>query len=611
MKKSLHPRYAFHHLLDNLTMLQKLMLLFLISVVLPLLMQNVFYYSDAESKINEQMEQRLTSSLNERASNINGSLSSILALSTRFYTNEALYKLIDTNYKNKLEYLITYQEQLLNALQNVSTYPQVSAISVYTNNITLFNSPYVRKLKRSDWNLETLGETIEDVSYIPIDASNNSPCLRVAVTTNTRVTTSNRSVSILRPMRNYAQYAFYNKALRIDINLPYLSSMLRNSDMFDNMMLVDSENRILASVNTYPELGAFQIFDEKDLKEGDILMKQPLKDFPSLSIYSIYNSNIISDAFAEMRIRTIAVALMSMAMAFLFMWLIAGNITRRLRLVVDQAGQIAKGNFIQIDAVWMGGDEIGKLARSTNEMSTQLQELIEQEYDARLRQTRLEREKAQANLLALQSQVDPHFMFNALECIRLKAMDKNEVETARMIKYMSRMFRHLIDWDEDLIYLRDDIKFLTEFLAIQKYRFDDEFDYTLNVSEAAENCLLPKLIIQPLVENACVHGVEAIATQRHVDITATVHDKMLHLIVSDNGGGMDQARLDALHAMLSGGEPLKGSVGLYNVYQRLKLYYGGTYTLSVSSRVGSGTCFSVEIPLRNSKEEFHVHDPIG
>lgn len=105
-------------------------------------------------------------------------------------------------------------------------------------------------------------------------------------------------------------------------------------------------------------------------------------------------------------------------------------------------------------------------------------------------------------------------MFNALESIRLKACVKGEIETAQMIKYMAKMFRNLIEWDDNIITVREEIAFLDEFLHIQEYRFEDEFSYEIHVQEEAYECKIPKMILQPLVENACVHGIHMAAPFR-------------------------------------------------------------------------------------------------
>lgn len=168
-----------------------------------------------------------------------------------------------------------------------------------------------------------------------------------------------------------------------------------------------------------------------------------------------------------------------------------------------------------------------------------------------------------------------------------------------MIKHMARMFRYLVDWQGDIVPLHQELKFLDEYLIIQKYRFGSEFQYSIDLDEAARECLLPKLILQPLVENACVHGVEATSNQKHVKVEVRAEGERLIMQVSDNGCGMTAERLEKVMAQLRSGEQTE-SVGLSNVYQRLLLYYQQDFRFDISSTPGQGTVCMVDIPVQRS-----------
>lgn len=591
-------------LLNYLTISQKMVLIFLGSVILPLAIQNSFYYSDTEKNIQSQIMQSLRSSLDDTTNKVSGIISGTITLSHKYNTNEELYKFLDNSYSNDIKYLVEYQDRIEEMLNSDLAYNQnIRKISLYTDNPTVLNGSLVNQIKRSDF--KTLGEKLIDYKLYNLTPAENGPKLRISLVPLVIRTSYDRYLSIIRPLKYYSQYSNYQKLLRIDINVSYISSVLENNSIFDNIVLVDTDNRIIASANSFHEFGGYDIFSEDKLKPGIVVLKQPLKDLP-LTLYGLYNTKMISNEFAKMRWKTLSIILCSMIPALFCILLVAGNITKRTKQVVNLSKQIAQGNFVQISQKSAGNDEIGILAESMNQMSMKLKTLIDKEYNARILKAQLERETAQTKLLALQSQVNPHFMFNALECIRLKAMAKKETETAEMIMYMSQMFRHLINWNDDITYLKEEIKFLYEFLSIQKYRFDDEFEYSVKVEEGADKCLLPKFIIQPLVENACVHGVEAISNNRYVEIDASLKENKLVVIVSDNGSGISAERLDSLKEMLAGGKKLAESVGLFNVYQRMVLYYGREFTFDVSSELGEGTKITIVVPVRHSKEEFSV-----
>ena len=167
-----------------------------------------------------------------------------------------------------------------------------------------------------------------------------------------------------------------------------------------------------------------------------------------------------------------------------------------------------------------------------------------------------------------------------------------------MIKYMAKMFRNMINWEDNIIPLKDEITILDDFLHLQKYRFEDEFTYEIVVSDDARECKIPRMLLQPLVENASVHGVETKNDNCWIKMTAEVKDGYLTAVVEDCGGGIEPDRLEELRNFLINDDSknTRGCVGLTNVYRRLKLYYGKDFSFDIESTLGSGTKVTVKIP---------------
>lgn len=587
----------FKNILNRLSLIKKMLILFIGGILVPFMIQNSFYYRKLENSVQTEMLQRMEITLEDKAMKLNGNLSGVITLSRSYKNNQDIYQALDQSYNDHKEYYEVYQEQITPLLiADMPYHLQVRDIILYTDNPTIMNGNYVRYLTEEEQESELLnGEIATAHTYWGRDAVQGM-ILRVSVEAGRLKSGNKRCISIIRPLDYYPQYAQYKKVLRIDMNLDYLISLLDNQHYFSNMIVVDDDGRILLADHTYQVNSYFEYFDETTLPEETVILSKRLSEFP-FTVLGFYDYTIISATFRETRCEMIWVMGGSICVATICMLIITQNITRRTKAVVDQSKQIAKGNFIQLENTTPDGDEISVLQNSINHMSLQLEELITKEYQAKLVQAQLEKETTQAKLLALQSQVNPHFMFNALECIRLKALVKKEKETALMIKYMSRMFRHLINWNQDIILLEDDLKFLEEFLRIQKYRFEDDFKYSIEVEEQVRWCKVPKLIIQPLVENACVHGVEAINNNREVTIKISQEGSWMKIVVKDNGGGFGEERLAELKVYLQRGSALKGSIGLCNVYQRLLLYYNDAFSFDIDSQVGIGTICTIRIPI--------------
>lgn len=578
--------------------MEKMLILFIGCAIVPITTQAYFYYVDTEKSIQDNMLQKVSETLDDKAYKIAGEISTALALSRRLVKDDSLDSMMDTRYSNEKGYLDVYQNKIKSILSlNLPYYRQIKGLAVYTDNPSVLNSTYVKQV--IPFNEVLLGEELLDMKEAWITTNQGKSQLRIALLSGP-VIFGDRSISIISYMNNYRQYNTYNKVLKIDLYIPYFISILKESNLFENMIVTDSDGRVIMAANTYSASGGFGIYNSDEIKDGVVVLKRDIEGFP-LSVYGFYDAKEIARQFKVSRMNTLYASFIAIIFATLCCFAITLNITKRIRLMVKQSKYIAKGNFIQSRYPVKGNDEISLLENSMNQMSSQLKDLIEKEYQEKLLLVELEKETTQAKLSALQSQVNPHFLFNALESIRLKALAKEEDETATMIKYMARMFRQLINWKDDIVELQDDMKFLEEYLIIQKYRFEDEFTYHIEVDDGVKHCRIPKMIIQPLVENVCVHGVGAIPTNREVLVSAKEEEGILVIRVKDNGIGIRADKLCAIRLALKDKEQ-STSIGLYNVYQRLLLYYRNDFEFLIESTEGKGTEFTIHIPINHAEE---------
>lgn len=594
-------RKRIDSLLGKLSFLQKFVLLFLCGIVIPMVVQNGVYYWQTEKNIQEDMLDKINEALSDKAVKISGALTDALSITRNHYSNELLYQYLDYEYGRDLEFLIQYQDALRSLIANSGSYAQqIRNTVVYTDNQTLLNSSYIRKLKEAD--RERLGEELTYLNIQPVDTE-IGVYLRVAhEDAKVQKVYDSRSLSLLCELNHYKQHDRCFKLLRMDIELGSMESILLESNLFSNMILGDTEGRVVAAAKEYGNAGEMGVFaSQEEREDGMIVLSRPVEGFP-LTLYGIYDPRVISEEFRQSRYLSVGISAGCIFFALICIFSIVSSVNRRLHRLVVQSEEIAGGNFVQIELVGEDQDEFSTLEKSINHMSCRLKELIEKEYKEQIFRAELEKETNQAKLLALQEQVNPHFMFNALESIRLKAMKKGERETAAMIKYMAKMFRNLLEWKDNIITLREEIRFLDEFFHIQNYRFEDEFSYEIDVTEEAYECLIPKMLLQPLVENASIHGVEAVDTDRWICVKARVEAEWLRLEVEDNGGGMSKEKLRELRRMQRGDCQAGKSVGLWNVYRRLVLYYGKEFRFEINSVLKKGTVCTILIPTGKREE---------
>ena len=225
-------------------------------------------------------------------------------------------------------------------------------------------------------------------------------------------------------------------------------------------------------------------------------------------------------------------------------------------------------------------------------------QIVNKVYVEKLQKERLFSRQKEMQLKILSSQINPHFLYNTLETIRMMALDKKEKDIATTIKMLSQLLRQSLSATEKTIPLEKEIEMVQNYLAIQKLRFGGRVDYSITMNPDLGGCSMLPLLIQPLVENSLIHGLEPKPGGGYIWITIETQGKTLCIEVSDNGMGMESGQLEKLRNNLASGEDsANGRIGLVNVNKRIKLYYGSAFGLTVAARAEGGAAVTMIIPL--------------
>ncbi|MBU5672715.1 sensor histidine kinase [Paenibacillus sp. MSJ-6] len=284
---------------------------------------------------------------------------------------------------------------------------------------------------------------------------------------------------------------------------------------------------------------------------------------------------------------------------FLIMSLILSTMITRPIFKLIKAMRGARFGVLQPNPMFSNTMEINELNNSYNQMVENMNELIRVVYEKEILQSRTE-------LKALQAQINPHFLFNTLEAFYWSLEEKGEEELANLVVSMSSLFRYTISTpnQDEWVTIEDELAHIRRYLQLMDIRLADRLTWSIDASEF-KHLKIPKLLIQPLVENAIRHGVENMEGPGEVIISVEPanRDGYVRITVRDNGPGMEEDTLRGLWQAMEGGKVVssKGTgVGVVNVRQRLRLYYdgvsGGRHELEVISRPGEGTSVSFEIP---------------
>lgn len=265
--------------------------------------------------------------------------------------------------------------------------------------------------------------------------------------------------------------------------------------------------------------------------------------------------------------------------------------TKPLRQVSDAIRKFSSGDFTQKVAVTTS-DEVGEVADCFNHMVADIKRLIDENYVIRLREK-------ESELALLQAQINPHFLYNTLDSLYWQAMAKENDELAESILALSNLFRLALSQGQSVIPVENEMELVSCYLKIQKIRFSRRLNYQVQVSEDVRQARIPKLIVQPFVENAIVHGLDQLDGVCQVTVSAAREGEWIRMEISDTGIGMTQEQLEGLWRMET--DPYAGHrVGRYairNIRERLQLKYQDHFQLEIRSAVGKGTTVILKIPF--------------
>jgi two-component system sensor histidine kinase YesM len=248
-----------------------------------------------------------------------------------------------------------------------------------------------------------------------------------------------------------------------------------------------------------------------------------------------------------------------------------------------------KNQNFELIQIAEGKDEIGELIISFNMMTSKINTLVNDVYKLQLKKKDLEIQRVQAELKFLQSQMDPHFLFNTLNAVMAICVKNNYTDLTEVIKNLAKIFRRLISWKDDLVTVREEISFTEMYLKIEKFRFLEKFDYKIEIDEKTLDMKVPKMSIQTLVENACKHGIQNSIDVGFIKIKVNQNEEFLYIDIEDNGLGIEHNKLKEIIENLELEDNSCENVGITNVYKRLHLYYGDEVEFDIKSEMNKGT----------------------
>ncbi|MFC0472081.1 sensor histidine kinase [Halalkalibacter kiskunsagensis] len=569
--------------LNNVHLKNKLLIIYFLSVFIPILLTNIIFYHVTTGNVKKQKMQDLTLAFEQIANDFSNTVDEAIGVSSTIYTDDTLHDFFETEYETVTDYVIEYESTFRNFNKYSPVYSAIKSITFYTDNHSMLFAGGIEEITENIQN----NHWYQDITQLQY----SHPIVRRTASIDT--------FSVIRQL-NYFQTNTREKFVKIDLNTEIIRQAFGNIAFQGNIYLLSEHGRIEYTTDSeVPRQHSTYFTDVHSSSKDSTIFEQEfdLNYLDGWKVVGVVSENAILEGVQNSRKFILYLASINFLVpSFIIIW-ISSSLHARLLRIVRHMKRMKNQNFELIDGVEYK-DEIGQLTSEFNRMSQKINDLINDVYIANLQKKDLELKRKQAQLSALQSQINPHFLFNSLETIRMRSLLKKESETAKIIQNMAKLLRNSITWGKDWVTVEEELKIIQCFLEIQQYRFGDKLLFEIEVDEEAKGFMIPNMSLIPFVENASIHGIESKKGNGFLHIKIEKISEGLRFTITDDGVGMDKERLKNLVDSIQTKEDMGESIGVKNVYYRLKLHYGNQFTFDIKSSVGQGTKVQIIFPSK-------------
>lgn len=417
-------------------------------------------------------------------------------------------------------------------------------------------------------------------------------------------------ITLSRGIHNYTGQGADDGVVFIDLNYSAISELCDQNSIGDKgyVFILDQNGNIVYHPSQQ------QLYNELQTENIDIVMNADTDtvvtgEGDDEKIYTLARSEItgwtivgcmnmaeLLKSSKEANNIYVMTAIVLVVIAMLISSFIARSITLPIQKLRDSMERVQEGDFKAADdLVIPSQNEIGSLTTSFNVMTHKIEDLMAQNvHEQEL--------KRKSELKALQSQINPHFLYNTLDSIIWMAEGKKYEDVVLMTASLARLLRQSISNEDETVLIGQEIQYVKSYLTIQKMRYKDKLEFEINVDPSINSVHIVKLVLQPIVENAIYHGLKYKESKGMLTVNGYQKDGNAVIEIADDGVGMDEETLNRIFEKHKVNYRSNG-VGVYNVQRRLSMYYGKEYGLSYKSEKGKGTTVTVVIPIE--QEEHH------
>jgi len=588
--------------LSHLKVRYKLILTYALVVVVPVLIVGLYLNYTIRQIIIDQAMQETTTNMNHIEERLDSIFSRVVRISDILTLDEDVLYLATYPFSNLSAVFVERDRALiLNELTHMHT--EISHIRFYHFNPKMLQvgnfSPVTDDVRETMW-FQLAMERNGGIDWT-IKTENNSGNDYLILTRLIKHPTHG-DLGVLNIYINSEALndVFSNSPYESIILFNYESLILQNNELFTSSTLMYTLQEMYDGEIAY-------IPRHLVVNEGEFEFNIRSIDLPRverhMQIITVIPVEVVTARINSVMIDFFFVISGSVFFTVVLIFIFTKTFNRRLNKLKSAMNQVATGDF-DLKPPIKSGDEVDDIYLQLYETMNQIEKLIQEVYVQKVNNERLKVKQKESEFKRLASQINPHFLYNTLEMIRVNAKrmsDGDEVETA--VKLLSKLLRNSLENHDQLVTIARELEFTKMYLEIQKLRFKDKIQYEFDVELTQLETQIMPFLIQPLVENSFIHGIELKEGEGNIQIVIGEMDHLLVIEIIDNGIGITKERMAQIEQMLANASreddmyEMSTSLGLVNVEQRVKLFYGDDYGMKIESEEGKGTKVRLILPL--------------
>lgn len=593
-------------LIYNISIKNRLLIYFLSMVILPATVICYTIYNKSTDIITKKVNASIKSDFQMIESDILLKFNNIYDLIKNIYLNHDVIKILSSDHPTSQTDIISEMNTIDKVLENNQI--QDPGSNIIIPKLYIFNRPEYLMYSFTD-KVSDAGLLEREKWYLNMPAEQKYKIVGLNQLTVSSVKVD--TITIAKRLFGLSNTNLpYAGVLTIDVGVDGYNSILSsfkpspNSTIFvldenSNVILSPQKELLRKKMSDEPYIsrieknqdGSYNSFIQK-INGQELLISSKKINEINWTIVSLSPIRELNGELFDLNRNMIIVIIICAIAAFGMVLYLSDNISYPIRKLAKSMSTVQNGNF-EINIEYRRNDEFRYLVTIYKEMVSRIKELIDKLYLSEVR-------KKEAELKSLQAQINPHFLYNTLDSINWMAVRNNVPEISTMVTSLSDFFRYSLSKGRDIITIEDEIKQVRSYLVIQSIRFKDKLEYDIDVPDEVMEYSIVKLVLQPIVENAIIHGIEKRKGKGKIEISGSKTDEIIEITIADNGIGAD---IDELNRVLNDSSNVSKSYGIKNVNERIMYTFGEEFGLKFESNVQGGVTATIRIPAKSKPKE--------